>query len=398
MSKTFSTTLMPENIKMTLRKAFKEIAQMTNQTDRMVELDILRVIALFIVVVVVHIREYTWDFYLLLSPLQIPGLSDYLRYLAIYVGVGLFVFLSGYIQYLSWPITTSRNDVLHFFKRRLLRIMPLYWLAVAMFVYQNIDVTRAILHFFGVQIILAPKYVVPIFTIWFIGLLLIFYLLYPLLSYYAQDFKKFLITSAFILVLFAIIRSSLGIIEIRFFLYYFIFIAGIVACKYFRESMVDPSRVMVLFSGVGLATLILIYFTVFKGQYILELEGAYLDSGTSSYLNHGIFYIISGIFVVNGIILTFIVVLFKFVSQLRNKLSTRWSKYLFLFSYSSYSVFLFHRPFFTIVSRILTGYLHLNLLYKSILIFLSLPLLFVVCYFIQYYLNKVLDLMQKKRR
>ena len=47
-------------------------------------------------------------------------------------GVALLLFISGFVLHLNHPSFTQHNSLADFYKKRILRIFPLYWLAIAL--------------------------------------------------------------------------------------------------------------------------------------------------------------------------------------------------------------------------------------------------------------------------
>ncbi len=101
-----------------------------------------------------------------------------------------------------------------FTKKRLLRIYPLYWSALAIFVmifyvlaprldsgfvFPNSDNVftfyNVLVHALGLQILLAPAYATPMLTLYFVGLIVIFYAIYPFIIMYSKSTKSLLFSS-----------------------------------------------------------------------------------------------------------------------------------------------------------------------------------------------------------
>ena len=59
----------------------------------------------------------------------------------------------------------------------------------------DFSLDNMIIHTFGLQILLSPAYATPLLTLYFIGLIVIFYLLYPFLIKFSQNVKEFLLIS-----------------------------------------------------------------------------------------------------------------------------------------------------------------------------------------------------------
>jgi len=196
--------------------------------QRLMELDILRVWAILLIVLA-HVPGYAPD-------LEIGRFAIYL----VTAGLSIFMFVSGYALRLSNDRLAGLGDVVAFVRKRLLRIYPLYALALLLFVvlfqyvgiYHRIDFApvpwNALIHLFGLQGLLAPR-IEPLFTLWFIGVLMLYYAAYGVIAACGLTTSRIVATSLLLLCLFAGLRYFAGVIDNRFFLYYPVFIAGILA-------------------------------------------------------------------------------------------------------------------------------------------------------------------------
>lgn len=102
---------------------------------RLLELDMLRALAITMIVIG-HTAAYVT------TPLLFGVLDKLSVYLFIF-GLSLFFFVSGFVLYYSHGGIETTADTLAFWKKRVIRIYPLYWLAlISVFVletYFNID-------------------------------------------------------------------------------------------------------------------------------------------------------------------------------------------------------------------------------------------------------------------
>ena len=150
--------------------------------------------------------------------------------------MGSFVFVSGFGLYLN-PNNRNFNTakkLLTFLKKRFLRIFPIYWIAIVLFIifvgYLNIDPLYLLFHFLGMQILVTPYFGPPMLTLWFIGIIVIFYLIYIVLKSLGS-IKLIIPASIGIPFFFVFLRGFFGLVEYRFLYYYFIFITGIVTAQ-----------------------------------------------------------------------------------------------------------------------------------------------------------------------
>lgn len=240
--------------------------------DRLPELDILRIVSILIVVILIHIpNNYAYPFYIELN--QYTGFL--LHTLGIDIAMGSFVFLSGFSLYLNKDNRNinSPNRLKNFLKKRFLRIFPLYWIALIVFLIliadPDMNFMFTLAHVFGLQIIVAPMYGWPILTLWFIGIIVIYYLIFIILSFMGS-LKKIIPSALVILFFFVILNLYFGLVEYRFFLYYIIFIAGIIGADIYispqfkktKEFLINKNRFipLILISFIAVSTLLLYFF------------------------------------------------------------------------------------------------------------------------------------------
>lgn len=224
--------------------------------SRIIEFDALRVIALFMILYT-HSSSY------------IP-LNLYLNVIfnsTALIGLSMFVFLSGFGLYTSVLSKGLTNfNPLDFFKKRLLRIYPLYLLSIILYfvmfnflkIYRAVDlqpIWRAIIgHLLCLQVIFYPK-IPQMMTIWFIGMIVPFYLLFIITA--ALPIRKFIIANVFIFLLLVFIKfifeiNNIELIDLRLIFYYPIFVfgsivAGFAEFFYKRQKYLKPAILLNLF-------------------------------------------------------------------------------------------------------------------------------------------------------
>lgn len=372
------------------------------------ELDILRIVSILIVVILIHIpNDYAYSFYIELD--QYTGFLLHTQ--GINVAMGSFVFLSGFGLYLN---KNNRNintfkKLSTFLKKRFLRIFPLYWIALILFLvyyyfiyfdeYLNLSFLYIIAHIFGMQIIVAPRFGPPILTLWFIGIIIIYYLIFIILSYMGS-IKKIIPTSIVILFLFAFLNIFFGLVEYRFFFYYLIFIIGIIAANIYtspqynriKENLKNRQKSIPLILSLCIAVLSFVMylllsqlcFNTFNLRYgtnilelILDQQPGFIDSA-------------SAILFVDLIIITYIIftisLFYFFISAFRLLFPKKDIGSIFsIIAYSTYCVYLFHRIFLVIYTTILTEALNIDIFDKAnlYLVLLFVPFIFLFSYFIQ---------------
>ena len=276
---------------------------------RLLFLDIIKAFGI-LVVIFVHMQNF-------LSAVVIPNfyLIEGLKFL----GLACFMFASGYAIHENNRTLKDRGEILHFYKKRILRIYPLY--IVALFVFFicfqvfglfppiHYSIAGWIANILCLQVLLSPAFLEPIFTLWFIGFIIIMYAIYPLFSDNRGTIKKRILIAAGIFIGLLIIHEALNIIDYRFFMYYFVFILGVVASA--------------------------------GSHRFLFIERPFSDH--------------------KRIAVPVITAL----------------------AYASYCIYLFHMPVFAVTNVLIIGARLSGALQNAALIFLVIPALFCMCYYIQ---------------
>ena len=367
------------------------------------ELDILRIISSLIVVILIHIpNNYAYPFYMELS-----SYTTYLLHtLGISVAMGSFVFISGFSLYLSKSNRNlnTKDKIKKFLKKRFLRIFPLYWFALIIYLIIFHDPSRSIIyniaHVFGLQIIFAPMGGNPIWTIWFIGIIVIYYLIFILLSY-LDSLKKGIPASILIQAVFVVLNLLFNMVDYRFFLYYNIFILGIIASKIYtspkftktKESLIQKNKHFPLFIVFLIAAIsIPLYFVLtrtiynyFSSNYGIQYIFLIIEGRS-----RGIFEITS-VFLLRQILIALFLVgslsLFYLVMKILRKIfkAEKINKLISVISYSTFGVYLFHRPIIILLSGIVTGIFDVDMIAREnfYITLLFVPIIFLFSYFLQ---------------
>jgi peptidoglycan/LPS O-acetylase OafA/YrhL len=328
------------------------------RSQRLFELDVMRSFAIiliffFHVPYVVGFGSYGQSW----GP-QPPDIFGQFLFWLQMVGVGLFFFVSGYAIDLKNSSMTSSDDVKNFFFKRATRIYPLYWLALVvsfgasqiLFTFFNQDgwlvnssLSVYVINFLGLQVLLAPRFLgLDLVIIWFVGVILLYYLFYPVIVRRSSNHATIITKALVIFLLCGVIHLVFNIIDFRFFLYYLIFIAGLLAQRSnFLYS--EISKVYYLSAILVLCILATIYYI-----FIKDLNLSFWSVSNIS--------ISINLIWINAMVLLFIFIIASLVKSQSRRMGKRVHTYIGVISYASYAIFLFHlffielfREFFDIV-------------------------------------------------
>ena len=330
------------------------------------------------------------------TPLLFGVLDKLSVYLFIF-GLSLFFFVSGFVLYYSHGGIETTADTLAFWKKRVIKIYPLYWLAlISVFVletYFNIDkylldasFSSMVIQLSGLQALLAPRFINPIFTAWFIGVILLFYLIYPLIAYPSRDIAHMILVSCAVLLPFVVMRLAFDIIDFRFFMYYGLFVAGILASKYgVKYKLSLRPRFFCVGSVVLIALLSLIKY-VYMLQYAATAAAdgwLFNGYGLFPYTPADLPILLSLIILLNIVALLFIYVAFIVARLYSPSINRTLLSLILVIAFATYSIYLFNRQVFDCVD-VLVQHLHLGMVQADVaLILLAFPLLLGFAYFVQ---------------
>jgi peptidoglycan/LPS O-acetylase OafA/YrhL len=383
--------------------------------NKIIAFDFLRALAI-IMIIPAHLSNFLYSTYGKL------GLYAFDPYFA-NMGLGLFIFMSGYLLYYNNHSINSFQNIISFYKKRLLRIFPLYWAALAVFIlvfsvfssklnsgfiFPNaqsaFDVSNILVHILGLQILLAP-YASPMLTLYFVGLIIIFYAIYPFIIMISKDEKSLLFVSFMIFLGFLFVSITFNIIDPRFFVFFPIFMFGILTCK---RSLVEKSGTIEKkpFFQTLLAALPIIFvlIVVLQSRTVLFLDpkvSLSIDSAGSGTIGSSmIISMLSGVarlldlnynilkFLIDTVLLIIFTLIFctleyKFAMKfIDNKFPSSLSSLFTYIGTSSYCVYLFHRPFLALWNAG-TNFIGNLVLRDIIVLFVALPILFILCYHLQ---------------
>jgi peptidoglycan/LPS O-acetylase OafA/YrhL len=302
------------------------------------------------------------------------------------MGLGIFTFASGWLIAYNNPEFLSFEDIKKFYKKRITRLFPLYWLAivcviVAYFFFVTVSNFPEIFSFFytglyeqltlviyilGLEIFTNPTRSV----FWYVSFILVCYACYPLLKKLTKSDEQLLLVSLLIMGFFALLRYFFNLVDDRFFIYFLLFIGGIIVHnrKVLETSFPKKKEVLLVLLT---AILILINYMFFNNTLmkIISLDFA---------------------------IIFFCILL---VLLLRRKpfisFTTRFEYTITFIAFGSYAVYLFHGLILE-SGHLISFTLGLTPLVTEVFIlFLVVPAIFIIGYYLQMADNRIMKKVMK---
>lgn len=332
--------------------------------DRFLLFDLIRVLAIFIILFH-HLPIYCFNFYNLKNfgiNIDLSAWNELNKNL----GLSLFIFMSGYlinvkkISFLDW------NTIGTFLYKRIIRIFPMYYVALILFCYIfNItEPLRIIIHIFGLQSLLLSKHLPSLPTLWFVGTILVYYFIF--IIYKAEKISKIyrllaIVTFPFIVFF---VSTSLHFMDYRISLYYWTFIFGI----YCAESNIleNPwfTKSTLIINTVFLCIVISCFFL--EKTYGIDYFGL-----RKSYI------------ILNILMFSFILSVYSICNTITKILKS--SQAVQTIAYASYGMYLFHRPIWFFLRKIVQEGMGINNQYILLTteIFIGIPIIFVFAYLVQ---------------
>lgn len=324
---------------------------------RLFSLDIARAFAMVWIVGFWHAADYSPAFSKFLKDYSYSFISSQLTATML----GTFMFISAYLL-ASRNTFTTMTDITNYFKKRVVRIIPL--LALSMLCFPNStfpfwDFLTKFLNLIGIAGYISLK-LVP--TLWFVSILISFYILLPFIATQKNLIWKILIS--IILEVIFYIGSEFHFIENRIPLYFPAFALGIILADV-RIKILEKRNVFFKTS---------IFFSII---YIILMFIPFLQK--TNYVGAFI-----GFF-------PFIAIAMNLEIFESNKLFVKTTKFL---SYTSLVAYMFHR-------QVYIAFYHIGFpqdgIYRLILIFLViLPILFSFSYIIQSFYDKLITYCSNK--
>jgi len=354
---------------------------------RLFELDALRAVAI-VLIVFSHLISFIKSNLFILTVNSINYIFPVWFY-----GLSLFFFISGFVLHYKHPTISSRQDAIDFLKRRVVRIYPLYWIALAVFITLGITLGMDAWNFFlatiyicGLQVFFPPGGE-GFGLLWFVGVILLYYLIYLVLARLSHAPKLLLTAVLGFPLFFVVLRLAFNIVDSRFFVYYGIFIAGVIASKYNLLYRTNAKRryaaySIALFCGVisivALVTKLTQHLTSNIYQPTASLSDAYsMLNDPRAPLSYANFIVIV---LANVLALLFIYWSFNSMRLILPSVSVTTRKLVAAIAFASYSIYLFHLPFLWLLS---TNLYAAHVAWVPVILLGSVPVVFLLCYAIQ---------------
>lgn len=183
----------------------------------------LRVLCIFYIVGYWHLMPYTT---------ALPGYANWFTEALKYIALGTFVFCSGFLLG-QQPVTLDPSGLRSFYRRRLLRIYPLYLLALILFGLAGLaSLGQVIDGIFLISMFDPPA--MP--TLWFVTMIMAFYLLAPPLIRLADRPARMLLATALLMLALIVQHRLVQTIDLRILMYLPVFALGIL---YQRQAVLS---------------------------------------------------------------------------------------------------------------------------------------------------------------
>lgn len=318
--------------------------------ERISYFDFLRGTAILYIVGIRHLDDYANNFY-----------NNAIDNIITYVFLGLFVFfISGYFLGIKGNIH-SRSDVFRFFKGRFLKLYPPFLVALITFCLSGlISFADVIRHMFFLNIFFGNS----VITLWFIGMIFIYYILFPILTFQYRFTKSFFLFLG-ICILIIVGRKVFNLsIDKRLLIYLPLFYIGILTAKH---KMIDiyTKKPTIFVSTVIFFVTAYCYVQEDNFKHLLQISFMVFSMPVILFFGNVISQYISNI-------------LIEFVS------------------YSSYFIFLFHRVVFVLLLQLYTP--NNEILIVLYLSFVGMAVIFLISYYGQKYYDFYLNFLYTRKK
>lgn len=337
---------------------------MKNVPSRVQEIDALRSIAI-ILIIFAHLDSFT--------DLKI---FDKLDEILAFFGLSIFFFISGFLMRFNNELNNTRNISL-FFKKRASKIYPLYWFSIVIIYIMNnvgFDIVYSndiagnkfllLLNVMGLQGLIPDNSSLSLW--WFVGVILLYYLLFSIILHYTRSVNSFLIFSYLVILPLLFLKNEFNLINSKVFSFYFIFIAGILSAT--AEDLKSLAKTTLSYSIFILAFILISFFGI-NTSYLADISKRDIAF----------------------LVFTFIFTWYKIEFSFKSKIKT--SVLIEKLADSSYSIYLFHIPALTVFKLIIYLLIPLKFfgesIYDFLMLLLGIPFTLFSGYFVMIFFNKL---------
>ena len=235
-----------------------------------------------------------------------------------------------------------------------------------------------VLSFLGVQVLLGPRFInVP--NRWFVGTILVCYLLYPVIAYFGKDdVRRILLVSAALVLCLLAARVTFNVVgDDRLYIYFGFFVGGIIV-----------RRINLFYTGAAKKRVAASFSLIVPVIILAQLaQGFSRESAVTVGLGLNMSYTINEVASVifqSAVGFLFVIAVFYVAKAWAPRLSTRAARFFFFAATASYAVFLFHQQFLVGLRFFLEMAPHLGGAEVAfIVIVIGLPVLFTVAFYEQ---------------
>lgn len=219
--------------------------------ERIIGLDLARVVAIFVVIGIYHNLGYAGRFH-----------ADPAVRVLVYSSLGVFTFISAFLL-ASKYVFSYKGEILSFYKKRVLRIWPLFVISSLMLALMGFNSwLSTIKGIVGISPFWAPH---PT-TMWYVAMLISLYLITPFVirgSVWQQCIKAFLVMTVL-----GLLQICLGTVVPRTFNYFTVYLVGLLLGKNCYASTLSffHSKKVIAISLAWLVLLVVVFFT--KNVYL----------------------------------------------------------------------------------------------------------------------------------
>lgn len=339
--------------------------------QKIIEADIIRSFSILYIIILFHPIDYIARF-IDKETFEVIQIYIYIRNSFALIALGMFIFISGFLLARRYPVLRDSKDKALFIKTRIIRIYPLYLFALIMFalfiVPGSVNLTSFASHIFLLNLLLYPLTGTPIITLWFIGLIFSYYLLFPIVINSSNKLLRIAILLGLTLIILALLHKYLGIVHERMIIYLPVFFIGIYCGRngliYFLRS-----KPVVISSAFILSLSFYYNLIILQGKTVLP------NDSLTVFILH------------NLIMISAISPAWNLARLLSSALGTN-RDFFSKISYYSYCMYLFHRIIFFILLKIY--YPQSAILTLAYLILVGFPLTLVLSSLIQSGYDKLL--------